>query len=51
MLNDSELMDRYRLDHAGIMLVDNHIRDALTSPTQRYNGRNESDHNSKMFGN
>ena len=36
-LDDSELMKRYRLDRAGIMFVVDHIKDALTSPTQRHN--------------
>ena len=36
-LNDSELMQRYRLDGAGIMFVVDLIKDALTSPTQRHN--------------
>ena len=36
-LNDSELIQRYRLDGAGIMFVVDLIRDALTSPTQRHN--------------
>ncbi len=33
-LNDSKLMKRYRLDHAGVMFVVDLIRDALTSPNQ-----------------
>ena len=36
-LDDSELMKRYRLDRAGITIVVDLIRDALTSPTQRHN--------------
>lgn len=52
ILNDSELMKRYRFDCAWIMLVVDLIKDVLTSPTQcNNNGRNESDHNTKIFGN
>lgn len=48
------LIKHYRLDHAGIMLVVSHIRDALPSPTQRnkaVKSRKESDHNTEIFGN
>ena len=33
-LNDSELIKNYRLDHAGIMIIVDLIRDTLTSPNQ-----------------
>lgn len=48
------LMRHYSLDHAGIMFVRDLIRDTLTQhlrPTQRYNSRNYSDHNTEIFGN
>lgn len=42
-----------RLDHSGIMFVVDLNRDTLTCPIQwpnNYNARDESDHNTKIFG-
>ncbi len=47
-MRDSELIRCYTLDRAGIMFVTDLIRDALTSPTPRRNGRN---HYINIFGN
>ncbi|KAK3883303.1 hypothetical protein Pcinc_002515 [Petrolisthes cinctipes] len=35
MYNDAELVKRYRLDRAGILLVTDFVRDAITPPTGR----------------
>ena len=37
IFNDRELIRRYRLDRAGIMVLVEHVRDAITSPTNRRN--------------
>lgn len=45
--NDSDLMECYRLDRAGIMVVVDLIKDELTSSTAKYhnNASNEGGHN------
>ena len=46
-MEDCQLIRRYRLNHGGITLVVNLVRDAITSPTNRNNYQSGGE----MFGN